>query len=510
MLKQAFLRRLLLGVALGAAALSAPVVVGSLTPAYAQVSAEFQAALEPYGEWRRNARFGEVWVPDDRPAGWRPYTEGHWVYTDDWGWYWVADDEEADWGWVTYHYGRWVHDRGSWFWVPGDEWAPAWVDWRRGNDYVGWAPLPPELIIDEDEYTNDPGYWVFVQPRYMIAPRLRTYYLPQQRAVIVFRQTVVVNRTVRLEHNRNRFAVNPGIAPGIIGLAAHRSIPTFRVQPRVLAGTHGVIGAVQVRPQDFGRRGQPRAKGVNPLHATIEPTKTVVQPVKSVPKAQPLGKDEHGRLGSHPPRAAQGGTIAPPQAPAPKVAPATQTPPSPACGHAGANRPCAGDDATTPRTRRRCSGHDAANAAVRRAGCRTAAASGRINHGSAATRGRSAAGRACSGAAAASQACSATATSRACASAAGRACSAAAAAVRAPPPPAVHAPPPPAARAPPPPPPQARTAACAEAEAGREEARRAEITASDKEKRNGRPQGPPVACSGLARFKRRARARSVR
>ena len=330
MLKQAFLRRLLLGVALGAAALSAPVVVGSLTPAYAQVSAEFQAALEPYGEWRRNARFGEVWVPDDRPAGWRPYTEGHWVYTDDWGWYWVADDEEADWGWVTYHYGRWVHDRGSWFWVPGDEWAPAWVDWRRGNDYVGWAPLPPELIVDEDEYTNDPGYWVFVQPRYMIAPRLRTYYLPQQRAVIVFRQTVVVNRTVRLEHNRNRFAVNPGIAPGIIGLAAHRSIPTFRVQPRVLAGTHGVIGAVQVRPQDFGRRGQPRAKGVNPLHATIEPTKTVVQPVTSVPKAQPLGKDEHGRLGSHPPRAAQGGTIALPQVPAPKVAPATQTPPSPA------------------------------------------------------------------------------------------------------------------------------------------------------------------------------------
>jgi len=327
MLNQAFFRRLLLGVALGAAALSAPVVVGSLTPAYAQVSAEFQAALEPYGEWRRSARYGEVWVPDERPNGWRPYTEGHWVYTDDWGWYWVSDDQEADWGWVTYHYGRWVHERGTWFWVPGDEWAPAWVDWRRGDDYVGWAPLPPEQLIDEDEYRNDPGYWVFVQPRYLIAPRLRTYYLPPQRTVIVFRQTVVVNRTVRLEHDRNRFAVNPGIAPGIIGLAAHRSIPTFRVQPRVLASTHGVTGAVQVRPQDLGRRGQPRANGVNPLHATIQPTKTVVQPVKSAPKAQPLGKDEHGRLGDHPPRAAQGGIIAPPQAPAPKVAPATQTPP---------------------------------------------------------------------------------------------------------------------------------------------------------------------------------------
>jgi len=165
-----------------------------------------------YWVWRRSARFGEVWVPDDRPPGWRPYTEGHWVYTDEWGWYWDSDGEEADWGWVTYHYGRWAHDRRlGWFWVPDDEWAPAWVDWRRGNDYVGWAPLPPEELIEEDEYRNDPEYWVFVQPRYLIAPRLRTYYLPRQRSVIVFRQTFVVNRTVRLERNRNRFAVNPGI-----------------------------------------------------------------------------------------------------------------------------------------------------------------------------------------------------------------------------------------------------------------------------------------------------------
>ena len=70
---------------------------------------------------------------------------GHWVYTDEWGWYWVSDDDEDDWGWVTYHYGRWAFDRRlGWFWVPGDEWAPAWVDWRYGGDYVGWAPLPPD------------------------------------------------------------------------------------------------------------------------------------------------------------------------------------------------------------------------------------------------------------------------------------------------------------------------------------------------------------------------------
>jgi len=131
-------------VAIAVGALSASVTIAALTPAHAQVSAEFQSALEPYGSWQPHPRFGEVWVPYDLPQGWRPYTYGRWVYTEEWGWYWVSDEEEADWGWVTFHYGRWAHDRRlGWFWVPGDEWGPAWVDWRRGEDYVGWAPLPP-------------------------------------------------------------------------------------------------------------------------------------------------------------------------------------------------------------------------------------------------------------------------------------------------------------------------------------------------------------------------------
>ena len=327
---------LLTGLSLTVAGISAPIVTGGGTPAYAQVSAEFQAALEPYGEWRRHPRWGEVWVPDDRPRDWRPYTYGHWVYTDEWGWYWASDDEEADWGWVTYHYGRWAHDRQlGWFWIPGDEWAPAWVDWRRGGDYLGWAPLPPDDVIVE--YEDNPFYWIFVQPRYLLAPRMRTFILPPQRTVVVIRQTVVVNRTVRLEHMRSRIAVNPGIAPNIVAAAARNPVPIFRVQPRVIAGTQGVIGAVQVRPQDLSRRGQVRTRGPAPVQATIQRTTTVIQPAPSVPTAQPLGKTERGRLGSHPPRAAQGGTVPPPtpvqqqapiqqQAPAPTPVPTQQTP----------------------------------------------------------------------------------------------------------------------------------------------------------------------------------------
>ena len=333
-------------------ALTASVTIATLTPAHAQVSAEFQSALEPYGSWQPHPRFGEVWVPYDLPSGWRPYTYGRWVYTEEWGWYWVSDEEEADWGWVAFHYGRWAHDqRLGWFWVPGDEWGPAWVDWRRGDDYVGWAALPPDEVAYE--YNNNPAYWIFLPPRYLVAPRVRTYFLPPQRTVVVFRRTVIVNRTVRLEHrdHRGRFAVNPGIAPGIVAAASRRPIQAFRVQPRVLASTQGVAGAVQVRPQDLNRtgqrhqRGQPRPGGPSQLQATVQPTQAVVQPVARVPQPQALRNDERGRLGPTPPRAAQGATVAPP--PPPKSSPAPQQNGAPR--QPGGPTPPPGPGAQTPR-----------------------------------------------------------------------------------------------------------------------------------------------------------------
>jgi hypothetical protein len=82
-------------------------------------------------------------------AGWRPYTEGQWVWTDEFGWTWVSDEP---WGWATYHYGRWYFDPiYGWSWVPGRVWAPAWVSWRQSTDHMIWAPLPPEALGDIDE-----------------------------------------------------------------------------------------------------------------------------------------------------------------------------------------------------------------------------------------------------------------------------------------------------------------------------------------------------------------------
>src|SRR5579885_2357498 len=286
-------RRLLLGlltsVALALAMTAAPVVPGALTAASAQVSVEFQEALEPYGHWQRHPRWGEVWVPDELPPDWRPYEYGHWVYTDEWGWYWISDPEEQDWGWVVFHYGRWAHDAAlGWFWIPGDEWGPAWVDWRYGEDYVGWAPLPPDDIIVE--YDDTPTYWVFVSPRYIAEPRWRSYRLPPSRRVEVFSRTYIINRTVG--YGRGRAAVNAGISPVFVARASHRALPTYRVTPHVLAGTQGVAGAVSVSAQQLqsqrgsvqrGRR--PSTSRVNTV--VVQQSTTVIQPTAAAPAVQP-------------------------------------------------------------------------------------------------------------------------------------------------------------------------------------------------------------------------------
>src|SRR5437868_10405485 len=95
----------------------------------------FYTKLGSFGDWIETSDYGYVFQPRqaEQSRNWRPYTNGHWVYTDA-GWTWISNEQ---FGWATYHYGRWIrlHSVG-WVWVPGGQWAPAWVSWRKGNDYV--------------------------------------------------------------------------------------------------------------------------------------------------------------------------------------------------------------------------------------------------------------------------------------------------------------------------------------------------------------------------------------
>src|SRR5262249_22376076 len=273
-------------------------------PAAAQVSVEVRTALEPYGSFQRVAHWGEVWVPNVA-RNWRPYTVGRWVYSDDYGWYWVSDAPEGPWGWIGFHYGRWVwiEDIG-WAWVAGREWGPAWVDWRRGGGYVGWAPLPPNDVVVE--IRDEPQYWVFCRPNDFLVTNIATVFIEPEP--VLLRETVVVNETVVI-HDRG-FAVNPGIEPAFIAASIGRPIPEYQVRPRVLAGTALLPNAIEVRAEDL-RRTDFRQDLVR--QTDIRETNNTIKPAANVPRPQPLAPNEHGRLGQNPPRAASTAPQAPQQ-----------------------------------------------------------------------------------------------------------------------------------------------------------------------------------------------------
>jgi FecR protein len=108
--------------------------------------------LDDYGTWKEEPTYGSVWVPNNVPVGWAPYSNGYWNWVNPWGWTWV---DYAPWGFAPYHYGRWNYFGGYWGWCPGPIYArpfygPAFVGFVGGFGFgvgfgwgggVGWFPL---------------------------------------------------------------------------------------------------------------------------------------------------------------------------------------------------------------------------------------------------------------------------------------------------------------------------------------------------------------------------------
>jgi len=147
-------------------------------------SAYFYDELEPYGLWVTFRPYGYVWVPRYVGYNWRPYSQGHWVWTD-YGWTWVSVER---WGWIAFHYGRWGFDRRlGWFWVPDAAWGPAWVAWRWGDAHIGWAPLPPGVDFvpgrgfGRHQWDIPESHWNFVYGRYFLDRSLDRRVLPIER-----------------------------------------------------------------------------------------------------------------------------------------------------------------------------------------------------------------------------------------------------------------------------------------------------------------------------------------
>ena len=164
----------------------------------------FSSSLAPYGEWV-NTDFGSAWRPLRVSHHWRPYMNGRWAWTD-YGWYWVSDEP---FGWATFHYGRWTYDDYyGWIWVPGRDWAPAWVEWRHDDDYIGWAPLSPYAqfsinvgIVWSNHWVAPVHYWNFLSCKRFTTSRVADFVEPVERSRRIFGGTREI-AGIRSEHDR--------------------------------------------------------------------------------------------------------------------------------------------------------------------------------------------------------------------------------------------------------------------------------------------------------------------
>jgi hypothetical protein len=199
-------------------------------------SQDFYDSLAPYGTWVYDTTYGNVWVPDT-DDDFRPYaTQGHWVLTE-YGNTWVSD---YPWGWATFHYGRWHYDDYyGWEWIPGYEWAPAWVSWRQGGGYYGWAPLMPGISVDFSfggGYNIPDRYWVCAPQAYINRPNIYNYYAPNTRVLNIIHNTTVINNT----YVRNNHTYIAGPRAADIQRVTHQRPEVYRIDNANAPGRGGV------------------------------------------------------------------------------------------------------------------------------------------------------------------------------------------------------------------------------------------------------------------------------
>jgi hypothetical protein len=199
----------------------------------------FYDRLSSDGRWFYEDDYGYVWQPNvaESTPDWRPYSDGHWVWTDR-GWYWDSDE---DFGWATYHYGRWVFlDQVGWIWVPGTQWAPAWVSWRHtdDDDYVGWAPLPPESTFNvqigfhpwcDSYYDIGPAAFAFIRVVDFGRPSYREYCLPPQQALVIIPRTTNITNITYVNNVVNNYGPQYPRISQLVQQRAGMPVPNYKI-----------------------------------------------------------------------------------------------------------------------------------------------------------------------------------------------------------------------------------------------------------------------------------------
>jgi len=259
------------------------VVVAAPTPepvVVIRTESDFYEPLGAYGRWEVVAGYGRCWIPARVEVGWRPYSNGYWQRTDA-GWYWASDEP---WGWATYHYGRWDwHAQFGWVWVPQTQWAPAWVCWREGGGYVGWAPLRPSVTIGVNIHVGDyePAYasraYVFVEHRRMLEP-------VRPKTVIV-NNTTIINQTVNITKIKvvNQTVINEGPRPEVIERETGRKVHTAPAREVRHQEETTVAARERNIPMAKERKSQTPVRTEPQLAAAPATTTRNTQPVETAP-----------------------------------------------------------------------------------------------------------------------------------------------------------------------------------------------------------------------------------
>ena len=245
------------------------------------------ADLGQYGDWDQSPvaddqsgdggqDYGAVWFPHAVPAGWTPYSNGHWAWVVPWGWTWV---EAEPWGFAPFHYGRWAQFGGRWGWIPGPPpsvfatggrpfhpvYSPALVAFVGGPGFsvslgfggasgagiTAWFPLGPrEPFVPW--YHASPGYVNRVN-----VTNLYTRNVAEVHNTYINRTTVVYNTTVNNTYINRRQA-------------------TVAVPQRDFAAGHAVA---QSQPVRFNPQ-QRQALAAAPIlpHPLVTPASSIAAP----------------------------------------------------------------------------------------------------------------------------------------------------------------------------------------------------------------------------------------
>ena len=271
--------------------------------AYRYVSPEMIGAadLDDYGDWQQanqdNQGYGAVWYPRGVPAGWTPYSNGHWAWVAPWGWTWV---EAEPWGFAPFHYGRWANFGGRWGWVPGPPasalggevrpiYSPALVAFVGGGGgglsvaigaIAAWFPLGPREVYQP---------WYHASPAYCNRVNVTNIYNTNVTEV----HNTYINRTVNVYNTTNVTNVT----------YVNRTAATVVVPQRAFASGQSIakVQRVQITPQV---RSQLAAAPILP-HPLVTPATAIVAakpPARAVPpvQARPVVETRQGfeRAGS--------------------------------------------------------------------------------------------------------------------------------------------------------------------------------------------------------------------